>query len=303
MINIFTCGLAGAGNQHNHVYTVNTGSCATLDLNQVAYTEDRGCTNDPADGVRLENVPVTMGVPIYIEWDDALSNTPFTWTLEYQGGGGGGCMDYAANDVPINIPDNTPAGINSVINVTTGGVVSDINIKNLNGNHTYIGALVFKLQSPQGTMVTLINNACNTNGGTDFNISLDDQATNALSCPYNTGNTEQPENALAIFNGQNPMGNWTLTVADNDEFGDVGALNGWTLEVCTQGGGNCPPTLAVNNSPIAGGTFQAGTQLTSSGSVGAGNTVIFRAGNNVQLLPNFTVPLTSIFEARIAGCP
>ncbi|MBK8504635.1 MAG: hypothetical protein IPL46_21955 [Saprospiraceae bacterium] len=90
MINILTCGLAGAGNQHNHVYTVNTGSCATLNINDVVYTEDRGCTQNQADGVKLENVPVTMGVPIYIEWDDALSSNSFTWTLEYQGGGG--CM-------------------------------------------------------------------------------------------------------------------------------------------------------------------------------------------------------------------
>jgi hypothetical protein len=113
--------------------------------------------------------------------------------------------------------------------------------------------------------------------------------------------TEQPQNPLSAFNGQNPMGNWTLMVNDNGA-GDVGVLQGWTLEICT-GGGPCPPTLAVNTSPIVGGTFQAGTQLTSSGSVGVGNNVVFRAGNNIELQPNFTVPLTSIFEATIAGCP
>jgi hypothetical protein len=33
-----------------------------------------------------------------------------------------------------------------------------------------------------------------------------------------------PEEALAAFNGENPNGTWTLTVAD-DNAGDVGSLN------------------------------------------------------------------------------
>ena len=306
MIRVFTCGLANGGNNHNHVYHINTQSCATLNLNDVVYTQDRGCAagpNDPANGVLLENIPVTMGTPIYIEWDDAGGNTnPFTWTLEYMGGGNA-CADYPATNLNLNIPDNTPAGVQSMINVPTGGTISDVNIKNLNGTHEWIGALIFTLQSPLGTTVTLINRACNVNGGTDFNISLDDEAANALSCPYNQGNTERPQNPLSAFDGQNPMGNWTLNVSDNDGENDVGALNGWTLEICVSGGGgNCPPTRSVDDNPIASGTFQAGTQLTSMGTIGAGNNVIFRAGNNVELRPNFDMGANAILEIRIEGC-
>ncbi|MBK8504632.1 MAG: proprotein convertase P-domain-containing protein [Saprospiraceae bacterium] len=297
MIRIFTCGLAGAGNQHNHVYTVNTASCAALNLNDVIYTEDRGCTQNQADGVKLENVPVTAGVPIYIEWDDALSNTPFTWTLEYQAGGGG-CMDYVAGDVPTNILDQ--ATITSTINVPTGGTIAGVNITNLKGTHAFLGDLTFTLMSPMGTSVVLIQNECGGDAS-GFDISLNDGAAGALDCPLSDVATERPENLLSAFNGQNPMGNWILMVNDNGA-GDVGVLRGWTLEICTGGGGNCPPNLPVNDNPIAAGTFQAGTQLTSAGSVGVGNNVIFRAGNNVELQPNFTVPLTSIFEARIEGC-
>jgi len=132
MIRIFTCGLAGAGNQHNHVYTVNTGSCATLDINDVIYTEDRGCTQNQADGVKLEDVPVTAGVPIYIEWDDALSSNPFTWTLEYQGGVG--CM---ANETVSGATMGNTLASNSIttqnaVSVNGAAVFSAPNV-NLNG--------------------------------------------------------------------------------------------------------------------------------------------------------------------------
>ncbi|MCB0689916.1 MAG: proprotein convertase P-domain-containing protein, partial [Saprospiraceae bacterium] len=226
--------------------------------------------------------------------------------LEYQGGGTGNtCNDYVATDVPKDIPDNMPSGVNSIINVTSGGTITDVNVKSIKGTHSYLGALSFKIISPTGTMVTLINGACdNGNNTTDFDISLDDEAgTATIPCPYNTGATVKPQNPLSAFDGENPMGNWILKVADNDGFDDTGKLIGWTLEICTSGGGGpCPPTLAVNDANIASGVYQAGTQLTSAGMIGQGNTVTFRAGNNVEMQNNFTVPQTSIFEARIGGC-
>ncbi len=300
MIRIFTCGLAGAGNNHNHVYHVNTGSCATLNLNDVIYTQDRGCTQDPADGVSL-TMPVTMGSPIYIEWDDLGGNTgPFTWTLEYVTGGNT-CTDYVANDVPIAISGVQAGTITSTINVPTAGTITDVNIKNLTGTHSYVGDLTFTLISPQNTQVVLIQNQCGDNA-TGFNISLDDEATNALSCPLSGMNTQRPQNMLSAFDGQNPQGNWMLQVNDNFDD-DGGSLNGWTLEICVSGGGgNCPPNRAVDDMPIANGTYQAGTQLTSMGSIATGSTVLFRAGNNVELRQNFEIANNANLEIKIEGC-
>ncbi len=302
MIRIFTCGLTGAGNNHFHLYHLNTNSCASLNLNDVEYTQDRGCAaspNDPAAGVFLENIPVTMGVPVYIEWDDALGNTnPFSWTMEYMATGGG-CTDYVATNVPVNIVDEMT--VTSTINIATGGTISDVNIKNLNGTHSWISDLTFSLMSPQGTTVVLIQNPCDDED--DFNISLDDAAANAIMCPLNDAATEQPANPLSGFNGQNPMGNWVLSITDGFT-GDQGMLTGWTLEICTQGGGgDCPPTRAVDDTPIASGTYQAGTQLTSMGTIPSPNNVTFRAGNNVELRPNFEVALNANLDINIAGCP
>ncbi len=303
MIRIFTCGLNNGGNNHNHIYLDAT-NCPTT-ANNVVHTADRGCAanpTDPAAGVLLENVPVTMGTPIYIEWDDALGNTAaFDWTLEYQTAGNT-CTDYASVDVPKTIQDNTPSGVTSMVNVASGGVITDVNVKNLQGDHTYLGALIFTLQSPNGTTVTLINQSC-TNGP-NFNISLDDEAAqNPLPCPYNTGGTFRPAQVLSAFDGENPMGNWVLNVSDNDGEGDTGSLTGWTLEVCIQGGGgDCPPTRAVDAMPIASGTYQAANQLTSMGSVATGSNVTLRAGNNVELQQNFEVAGNANLEVRIEGC-
>ncbi len=213
------------------------------------------------------------------------------------GCGGNNCTDYIAADVPINITDNNT--ITSTINVPTGGTIADVNIKNLTGTHSWVGDLTFTLMSPMGTSVVLIQNQCG--GVADFNISLDDAAANALNCPISDAATEQPENPLAAFNGQNPMGNWVLMVNDNAD-GDEGQLTGWTLEICTQGGVNCQDMLAVDQTPIPNGTYQAGTQLTSMGTVAGGGNVIFRAGNNVELRANFEVQATAQFEINIGPC-
>ncbi|MCB0686218.1 MAG: proprotein convertase P-domain-containing protein [Saprospiraceae bacterium] len=212
------------------------------------------------------------------------------------------CGDYVATGLPLQIPDNVPTGVTSTINVTATGSITDVNIKNLSGTHSYIGDLIFTLKSPAGTIVTLIDRDCNDARYQDFNVGLDDAAAGALPCPYVGGVTAKPVGNLSDFNGQSPTGEWVLTVSDNFEE-DAGSLEGWTLEICVSGGGvPCPSTIAVNELAIASGTYQAGVQLTSSGTVPNGNNVFFRAGNNVELQPNFAVQSTAIFEARIGGC-
>ncbi len=98
------------------------------------------------------------------------------------------------------------------------------------------------------------------------------------------------------------MGNWTLSINDGLDP-DGGSLTGWTLEICIQSdGGDCPTTRMVDDTPITSGTYQAGMQLTSTGTVAAGSNVIFRVGNNVGLNPEFIAQVNSTFEIIIGGC-
>ncbi|WP_199609699.1 S8 family serine peptidase [Flocculibacter collagenilyticus] len=117
-----------------------------------------------------------------------------------------GLTDFTyANNTPVDIPDNTPEGITSVISIpddiTVFGSSTYVNI-----THTWIGDLVVTLTSPAGTTATLHSNA----GGSDDNI---DQSF-----------------ASAAFNGESAAGDWTLHVSDHAGQ-DTGSLNNWALTV------------------------------------------------------------------------
>ncbi|MGI2258832.1 S8 family serine peptidase [Shewanella sp. GXUN23E] len=129
-----------------------------------------------------------------------------------------GLQDYPyQNTDPVSIPDNTPAGIQSTIEVTDDvsvfGVTANVDI-----THTWIGDLIVALESPQGTEVVLHNRS----GG-----SADD-----LVETYELSN----------FNGEMALGTWTLKVSDN-AGADLGTLNSWGLVITGLGdnpGGSAP---------------------------------------------------------------
>lgn len=140
------------------------------------------------------------------------------------------CDVYDSTDTPLAIPDNDPAGVSSVINVTNSVTVNDVNVS-VNITHTWDGDLTLTLLSPTGTSVELSSG----NGGQDDNYTgttFDDAGTNPItsgSAPF-TG-TFQPEGSLASLNGESSVGNWTLMISDSANQ-DTGTLLDWSLEVC-----------------------------------------------------------------------
>lgn len=113
--------------------------------------------------------------------------------------------------------------------------IADLNIT-LDISHSFLNDLRVTLTSPQGTTITLFDDAgC---GGDNLLAEFDDQAVAnyaafTASCD-NSGSPEisgvfHPLNNLSAFNGQNLNGVWTLTVID-EVGGDAGTLNSWTLD-------------------------------------------------------------------------
>lgn len=113
----------------------------------------------------------------------------------------------------VAIPDNTPAGITSTLEVSgvTGVVSEQFNI-DMNIVHTWRGDLILDLTSPEGTTVRLHNRA---------GSSADDIIGNY---PGDLASA-QP---LSAFFGEDPNGTWTLTVSDNVGE-DTGTLNSWAI--------------------------------------------------------------------------
>ncbi len=117
-------------------------------------------------------------------------------------------FSYSSN-ASVDIPDNSPVGAVSVINVpddlTVFGTTADVDI-----THTYSGDLVVKLVSAQGTQVTLQSNV----GG-----SSDDIVRSFTS---------------ESFNGEVATGDWTLHVEDT-AAADTGTINTWSLTLSAIG--------------------------------------------------------------------
>ncbi|MDC0230880.1 M12 family metallo-peptidase [Aureispira] len=159
------------------------------------------------------------------------------------------CNTYASTDLPISIDDVTLDTIYSTISVNDNFVISDINVTALEGVHTYVGDLMFKLASPNGTSIDLMWLLCG--GHDDFDITFDDASSNpynTIPCPPTSGLSYQPVNSLSSFNGEISSGSWVLEVRDV-YAADGGALQDWELEIC--GPQLTPNAPSINTSVLS----------------------------------------------------
>jgi subtilisin-like proprotein convertase family protein/MFS family permease len=152
-----------------------------------------------------------------------------------------------ANTTPVAVPAGDPSVVTSTITVSgAGDVLSDVDVKTFL-QHSYSSDVDMTLASPAGTVVTLTTD----NGGAFDNVFdgtvWDDSADPGGQVPYvsndglvtdhayvngTTASPLAPEEALAAFNGEDPNGDWTLTISD-DSFEDGGTLNKWSLDLAT----------------------------------------------------------------------
>lgn len=156
------------------------------------------------------------------------------------------------NTAPQSISSVGPNVVQSTVSVgTLGGAVGEhlcLLSVDTNITHTNNADLDITLQSPQGTVVTLSSD----NGsiyddvfaGTswaDFRnlldgalpyMSNDGLATDHAYMNQTVATDLAPEESLAAFHGENPLGVWILTISD-DKAGDGGMLNSWKLTVFT----------------------------------------------------------------------
>lgn len=66
---------------------------------------------------------------------------------------------------------------------------------------------------------------------------------------------------------------------------------------------NCPVNIIENSASIASGIYQVSNNISSAGTVANTGNVTFDAAVDIDLLPNFCVPLGAEFQAIIGGCP
>lgn len=139
------------------------------------------------------------------------------------------CALIKSGNISINIPGNGLPTIEYPIEVTTDGIISDVNIKNIKGDHLRVGDLVTYLVAPSGKEALIWSRKCNTISS--FNVGVDDQSNNFFQCPINVGNIYRPESPFTIFNGESMKGQWKLRIEDK-AAGAGGKLNNLDVEFC-----------------------------------------------------------------------
>jgi len=146
------------------------------------------------------------------------------------------CQVFSSTDTPLTITDATPvqaSQTNSFITVSgITGPITDVNVLNLQGTHTFVSDLVMAIFSPNGdgTQVTLFSGICESDD--DFDLNFDDEAgAGDINCPPTDGSTFQPLVPFSTWEGEDANGSWLLGMLDRG-FRDEGTLNNWDLEVC-----------------------------------------------------------------------
>lgn len=154
------------------------------------------------------------------------------------------CGIFSANDLPKVISASGAPTVESVVTLNAGGAVSDVNVKSVQGNHTFFKDLELTLIGPDGTPVALAKDKCGSYNG-QFKFGFDDDSPTAFGCPPSTGAIFKPAAPLSAFKGKDAAGPWTLRVKDN-VTSSGGNLAGFELEVCSSVALN-PPFIVTND--------------------------------------------------------
>lgn len=208
-----------------------------------------------------------------------------------------------SNTTPLSIPTGPAIVSNTIMVSGAPEFIMDINLRTFIV-HTFAADLDITVRSPQGTVVTLTtdNGAGNDNV---FNGTLwDDSANPGGQVPYTTNSglvTDHPyvnlvtaehlvpEEALGAFIGENPNGEWLITISD-DLAGDGGSLNSWTIYI-----------QATDNPPVGTNFEYTQTEATfiPTGPAVVSSTLQVTGADNYLLDVNLLTNISHTFAADL----
>ena len=142
------------------------------------------------------------------------------------------CRNLQATGLPLTISaTGTPTVTSSIVFNDDLPVVSAK--VSLDLEHSFLSDLIIRLESPEGTVVTLISNSC---GQANDLVAVFDPDAPPFICGNNPAisGTVRPLGSLTAFAGESSFGEWTLTI-DDTLPADGGVLNGFSLELCVEG--------------------------------------------------------------------
>jgi hypothetical protein len=121
------------------------------------------------------------------------------------------------------------------------------------GGYSFNREIVFRLTSPGGTTVNLVNQDTYTGQtpGARIVLTLDDEAFSGVGGSVLQSGSFQPVSALSAFDGQNAQGAWTLFIQDTVGADPLYYFSS-TLDIQTRNNVPEPMTLALMGIGLAG---------------------------------------------------
>jgi subtilisin-like proprotein convertase family protein len=146
----------------------------------------------------------TLRISDHAAWDKGALKK---WSLSVSTEAAAAASEFAAEGLPLSIPDDDAAGVASTLSVDADGSIDSLKV-NVNLRHTYVGDLTLKL-SHDGIVKTLHSREGGSNDDIVKTFTVDG------------------------FEGSDLRGEWTLSVVD-DAGQDVGTLDAWSLSATTR---------------------------------------------------------------------
>ena len=156
--------------------------------------------------------------------------------------------DRFENNNSETIPSTGQATIENKITVNSGGMISDLNVAKIKGNHSNMNHIDVSLISPAGTEVVLFANTCIVS--TTFDFGMDDESASSILCPPLNGAMFLPQNRLSTFDGEDAAGEWILKTQVNNTAGNGGKIQEFHLELCSDVSLNAPYLVKNDLMPV-----------------------------------------------------
>lgn len=187
----------------------------------------------------------------------------------------------------VSVPANLSFQSQGTITIN-GSVVNmnDVVIQN-SGNSTIGSASVHFFVAPVGS----------------YSVSFFASASIPSLAPGATHRISRSKNLSSLSDGEYYFGAW-INYAENPEEGtyDDNIFKRSRPVMTLPSTSNCDHQVAVNQKPIPDGMYQASMKVTSAGSVNASAEVTFKAGDAVEIQPNFEVAAGANFNIIIGSC-
>lgn len=144
------------------------------------------------------------------------------------------CKEFKSGEHDIVISSAANISVELPLEVTTSGIISDLNINLIKATHGRLTDIIAYLVAPSGKEALLWSKKCGNQQ--NVNVRLDDQAPDFFQCPINSGRLYRTDVAngadkLEVFKGEQMNGTWKLRIEDKAS-GQGGRLQELNLEIC-----------------------------------------------------------------------